>query len=401
MSKYCPLNKTIQTLQKDTNLQGLFSLNEFSHDIEFLKIPEWDKKVKVGKTLDDDDIIQIKYYLSNVHDFEPTNSTISDACYIIAKQYSYHPVKRNIESVIWDKILRCDEWLIKSTGCEDNYYTRMASAKFLIAAVSRIYKPGCKFDHMLILEGPQRIGKSTLVEIMAGDWFLDTNFENRDKDLVDSMRGIFIVEISELSGMNKKDIEWLKSFLSRKVDRVRLPYAQRSKDFYRQCVFLGTYNPSGNNMYLRDDTGNSRFWPIECQKNIDFGYLKENRGQLWAEALARYKNGEKLYIDNKESLDILSDIHVNRELESPSFYLIKKWLGIKEIVSMEDIIEDCLKINMSGKEPKTLLSISTTVGIIMRKLRWRKGKNIDNRDKYYSPTYHPNFPQLGIFDENH
>lgn len=384
MKKFLPLSQSITFFDIDENLNSIFSFNQFSEDIEFLKSPIWDNSVDHNKNLDDQDITQIRYYLSKIHNFEPAKQIVGEACFIVSKRKSHHPVKKYIESVKWDGIARIDEWLIKSINCEDNIYTRSVAAKFLIATVSRIYNPGCKFDHMLILEGGQGIGKSTLVETLAGDWYLDTNFDNRDKDLIDSMRGVFIVEISELSGMGKKDVDWLKSFLSKKVDRVRLPYAARSKDFKRKCVFIGTYNPSGNNMYLRDDTGNRRFWPVECQGTININYVKENRYQLWAEALERFKNKEKYYIDDPIALEILNNIHGERELETPTHQQIKEWLKGRLEVSMKEILEDCLKFNMNGRMPRDVLSASTTVGIIMKKLKWRKGTN-DNRNKYYSP----------------
>jgi len=363
----------------------IFCFNEFSEDVEFLKHPEWGVANK-GDILSDQDIIQIKYYITRTRDFEPSKQIIGDACFLAARNRSYHPVKRYIESVQWDGVPRCDSWLIESANCEDNCYVRMASSKFLIAAVARIYNPGCKFDYMLILEGSQGIGKSTLVEQMAGSWFLDTNFDHRDKDLIDSMRGVMIVEISELGGMNKKDVDWLKSFLSKKVDRVRLPYASRSKDFKRKCVFIGTYNPSGNNMYLRDDTGNRRFWPIECRGSINIEYIKENRAQLWAEALVRYNNGERYYIENKTALDILANIHQDRELEGPMHQTISEWLIGKHSTTMNALIQEALHINMQTKMPKELLGVQTLVGITMRKLKWRKGSN-EERHMYFGPDY--------------
>ena len=385
MGKFQPLKKTMSIFEKDGNFDGLFRFNEFVEDIVFYKKPEWDESLEVGKILDDENIVLIKYYLSKIHDFEPNKSIIGEACFIIAKRRCYHPIKQYIEAAQWDGVERLDHWLIHTVGCPNNAYTRQVSAKFLIAAVNRVYRPGCKFDHMLILESEQGTKKSTLVEELANQWYLDTNFGHKDKDLIDCMRGAWIIEISELSGMGKKDVDWLKSFLSRKVDRVRLAYAARSKDFKRKCVFIGTYNPSGNNMYLRDDTGNRRFWPIVCGEKTDIDYVIKNRSQLWAEALVRFKAEEKYYIDDPEALEILSGVHRERELESPTFHTIKEWLkGQSSEVLMVNIIEDCLKINTVNKMPRDLLSVSTTIGIIMRRLRWRKGTN-DNSNKYYCP----------------
>ncbi len=383
MTKYCPLRKTMHLFEEDMNIMEMFCFNEFSEDVEFRKDPEWANASK-GDILNDQDIIQLKYYITKTKDFEPSKQIIGDSCFLAARQHSYHPVKNYIESVQWDGVYRCDEWLINAAGCSDNEYVRMASSKFLIAAVARIYNPGCKFDHMLILEGSQGIGKSTLVENMAGSWFLDTNFDHRDKDLIDSMRGVMIVEISELGGMNKKDIDWLKSFLSKKVDRVRLPYAARSKDFKRKCVFVGTYNPSGNNMYLRDDTGNRRFWPVECIGEINIAYVRDNRAQLWAEALVRFRKSEDYYIQDNVALEILAGIHEERELEGPMYSTIKEWLKsqVNGEVEMNDIIQQGLKINMANRMPRDLLGVQTLIGITMKKLRWKKGTNQD-RHKYF------------------
>jgi len=385
MSTKCPLLKTASIFDVDSNLSKLFRFNQFAEDIEFLKSPIWDDTIKCGKRLEDMDITRLRYYLGKIHDFEPSKQIVGEACFIISQSNRYHPVKNYIESVEWDGVLRLEEWLIKSCKCNDDRYIRDVSYKFMVASVSRVYNPGCKFDHMIILEGSQGIGKSTLVEIIAGDWYLDTNFGQRDKDLIDSLSGAMIVEISELSGFNKKDVDFLKSFLSRKTDRIRLPYAQRNQDFKRKCVFIGTYNPSGNNMYLRDDTGNRRFWPVECPGKIDFEWLRLNRSQLWAEALVQYNNHEHiLYIDNPESKIILDNLHSERELESPTQKTISNYLKGKIEISMSDLIQDCLKIRMEGRSPKDLLSISTTIGIIMRKLLWTKGMN-EHRDMYYAP----------------
>ncbi len=379
------LHKTTLLMRENKDIAESLRYNEFSQDIEFTCTPEWNIHAYKGKKMDDNDIIELQYYLANIYDYEPNRQKIGDAFYMVASRHSYHPIKRYIESTEWDGKSRLTHWLSLSAGCEDNAYTRLVAERFLIGAVSRVYNPGCKFDHMMILEGAQGIGKSTLVEVLAGEWYLDTNFDHRDKDLVDAIRTAFIIEVSELGGMNKKDIDWLKAFLSKKVDRVRLPYAQHSKDFHRKCVFIGTYNPSGYNQYLRDDTGNRRFWVIECG-DINIGWMRDNRDQLWAEALHLYKEGNtKLYIDEPEALSILSSIHGDREMSSPTYYHLQDWLNLKEVVTMNEIIEEGMGIAIKGRSPRDLLSAQTTAGINMKKLGWLKGKN-DNRNKYYAPT---------------
>jgi len=386
MAKHNPLKRTVDLLNEDSNLINMFKYNQFSEDIEFSRAPCWDEGKEEGEAINDDDLIQLRYYITSTHDFEPTRNVIGESCFIIGRRNSYHPIKRYIEKQEWDGVPRLDEWLIKSMGCDDNIYIRMLASKFLIAAVNRIYNPGCKFDHMMILEGAQSIGKSTLVEELSGSWYVDTNFDNKDKDLVDLMRSGFLIEISELSGMSKKDVDWLKSFLTRKVDRVRLPYAARTKDFKRKCVFIGTYNPSGNNMYLRDDTGNRRFYPVECKGKLDLSYIKEFKHQLWAEAYKRYLDKEIYYINDPKALEILKEMHGERELETPTHNHIRNWVKGQEVVEMDNIIKYALKIEPQGKKPKELLSYQTIIGMVMRKLKWTKGTN-NNRHKYYCPDY--------------
>lgn len=383
MKKSRPLDETFKAFVTDSVFKDVLRYNQFSEDIEFIRAPQWDGTIEQGKTLDDDDLIQMKFYLTSKHQIEPSKQIVGEASFIVSKHNAYNPVKQYIESEKWDGVPRIDTWLHCTTGCDDNVYTRDVSAKMLIACVNRVYNPGCKFDHMAIFEGPQGIGKSTMIEELAGRWYLDTNFDNKDKDIIDAMRGTLIIEVGELAGMNKKDVNWMKSFISRKVDRVRLAYASRTKDFKRKSIFVGTYNPSGNNTYLNDDTGNRRFWPIECRE-IRIPYLKSVKRQLWAEALAR--KDEKYYIDNPESLAILDSIHKDREVEGPAFIKIKSWLesgGYQQISGIE-IMEQCLGIQTSGKDPRDLHSTWTIIGMVMKRLKWIKGSN-DDRHIYFSP----------------
>lgn len=373
----------------DTNLTNIFKYNEHSETVIFARQPDWNKRKCENTSIRDVDLQQLILYLSKIHDMDISDKLLIDACVNVALQNQYNPVKNFVTSEIWDGIKRLPEWLIKSTGCDDNIYTRLVAEKIMIATVKRIYEPGSKFDHMLILEGDQGIGKSTLVEIMAGEFYLDTTLENKDKDLIDSIRSAVWVEFSEMAGMDKHDVDWLRSFLSRKVDRVRLSYNRLTENFPRKSVFIGTINPSGNNMYLRDDTGNRRYWPIECRR-IDLAYARTNRSQLWAEAYKKYLDGAKYWIDEEdvEAIRILRGLHADREIESPTTRRIRKFLIGKNETCMDDLIGVGLGINMSAKSPSELLGIQITIGKIMRREKWRKGNN-ENRDKYYAPDYDP------------
>ena len=386
MTKYLPLNDTLKHFENDENLKDLVRFNEMTCNIEYRRTPTFNSSKGEGDPLLDEDFILIRYYLGKAHDVEPNRAIVGEACYVSSRAYSYHPIKSYIKKTKWDGVHRLDTWLISSCNTEDNIYVREVGAKMLIAGVARVFNPGCKFDHMTILEGSQGIGKSTLIEIMAGEWYLDTNFMHRDKDLIESLRGAWYIEIGEMTGFNKKDITWIKQFLSRKVDRVRLPYDRASRDLPRQCVFVGTLNPSGDNMYLGDDTGNRRFWPIECRGSVNFAWIKENRDQLWAEAYTRYKEGEKLYIDNANALEIMLDSHKDREVESPMLRVIRNYLVGKKYISIDDIMTNALSMDIKRTNYKELMGTTTVIGINMRKLGWFKGNNVE-RHMYFAPGY--------------
>lgn len=375
MAKQKPLTKTIEILRDDPELIGLFQYNEFSEDVELTRRTDIVRESEEGKFLIDKNFSELRYYMSYTHDHEPSKSITAESCFIASREKVYHPIKRYIEKERWDGKHRLDTWLIDATGCEDNVYTRAAGRRFLIAGVNRIYNPGCKFDHMMIFEGEQGIGKSTLVEELMPESFLDTSFNNKDKDLIDLIRRFFLIEIGELSGMDKKDLNWTKAFIVRKVDWIRLPYASKPEEFRRRCLLFGTHNPSGDNTYLRDDTGNRRFWPIECVK-ADVEYLRENRHQLWAEAYEGYKRKEKYYIDRSDEgiIEILESMHEDRQIEDPDLNKLRAWLRGKTETTKEDVMFNCLGYN--PKTPREKLSTSTIVGIMLKKAGWIKGKKI-------------------------
>ncbi len=386
MRKNRPLYETYNVFLNSPELRDCFKYNEFSEDIEFRKVPGWnEKQCYIGKRIDESDITKLKLYLTTIHQIEPPRSVLGEVCELISAAYSYHPVKQYIEKEKWDGVKRLEEWMIHSFGCQDNVYIREVSQKFLIAAVNRIYNPGCKFDHMLIIEGEQGIGKSTLIEELAHSWYLDTTFDNKDKDLIDAMNSAFIIEISELSGMSKKDVDWMKGFITRKVDRIRLPYAARTKDFRRKSVLVGTYNPSGNNSYLRDDTGNRRFWPVECT-SINLSYVKKYKGQLWAEAYEMYKKKSLYYLNSKESLKILYEMHEDREFHGPNQLRVENYLRDieRKSVTTDEILNQCL--NIKSTDDKTLGRAYAIMGIQMKKLGWKKGRG-EEKHLYFNPKY--------------
>ena len=202
-------------------------------------------------------------------------------------------------------------------------YLRSVGSKWLIAAVARIYRPGCKADYVIILEGPQGIGKSTCLLILAGrEWFADEIADLGTKDSAQDLRGKWIVELAEVAALRRGEIERVKAFVSRNVDHYRPSYGRRSMDFPRQCVFAGTTNADA---YLADETGNRRFWPVKVT-GLQLDALERDRDQLWAEAVARFKAGESWWLD-REVEAFAAEEQEQRRQGDPWEEPILDWLG--------------------------------------------------------------------------
>lgn len=231
---------------------------------------------------------------------------------------SYHPIREFIENLPeWDGVKRVDTLLIDYLGADDNEYVRAVTRKTLCAAIKRVLYPGCKFDSMLVLNDPQGVGKSTLIAKLAGEWFSDSlNLgDTKDKTAAEKLQGYWILEIGELAGLKKAEVETLRSFLSRQNDIYRAAFGKRATPHLRQCVFFGTTNAESG--YLRDTTGNRRFWPVKTPGTgikHSWDLTPELICQIWAEALVYVKQGEKLYLSAE--LEALSKAEQREAMES-------------------------------------------------------------------------------------
>lgn len=217
----------------------------------------------------------------------------SDFLTDLALYNRFHPVREYLDSLTWDEKPRIDGWLVKYGGVTNSEYARAVGSIVLIAAVRRIMEPGCKFDEALILEGAQGKNKSTALATLAvrEEWFTDDLPLDADtKRFIEAIGGKWIVEAGELKGMRKGEIDALKSTLSRRVDIARLAYGRHPAEIPRQCVIIGSTN---SEHYLKDPTGNRRFWPVRCGE-FDVEGLRRDRDQLWAEARVREARGESI-----------------------------------------------------------------------------------------------------------
>lgn len=265
---------------------------------------------------DADDAQLISYVDSHYGTFSARNYDIAVAK--VTDDRSYHPIREFIENLPeWDKVPRVDTLLIDYLGADDNEYVRAVTRKTLCAAIKRVLYPGCKFDSMLVLNGPQGVGKSTLIAKLAGEWFSDSlNLgDTKDKTAAEKLQGYWILEIGELAGLKKAEVETLRSFLSRQNDIYRAAFGKRATPHLRQCVFFGTTNAESG--YLRDTTGNRRFWPVKTPgtgTKHSWDLTPETICQIWAETLVYVKQGEKLYLSAE--LEALSKAEQREAMES-------------------------------------------------------------------------------------
>ena len=335
-----------------TGLTGIFGFNEFTCQVEFVSPAPWHRGDSRLGPLTDADLKILKAHLAVRHTFERAVGEIEEAVTVVAWGKRFHPVREYLNSLEWDGVPRIDYWLTEHLGVEDSPYARAVSRKVLCAAVARVFKPGCKADAVLILEGDQDIGKSTAIEILGGEWAADFAIDPHNKDTVQLMQGKWIIELAEIVAGSKVEEDALKGFLTRKTDRVRLPYGRLPIEFPRQSIFISTKNPGPDGTYLKDDTGNRRYWPVMCKPAgglVDFKKLRAARNQLWAEAVVRMmaNPSERLDLDTRELKDAAKAVTALRHAEHPWTERISAWLeGLRpqrNFVTAREVFVDALQ----------------------------------------------------------
>lgn len=283
--------------RNDKELQNI-QYNAFTSTIEKIGKLPWDWSKGQKEWCDADDAFLHQYFEDNYG--ISLFSRVDEAFIGVCKYNKYvHPVKDRLDKLKWDGVERLDTLLVDFLNAEDTPYVRAVTRKTLVAAVARVYEPGIKFDTMLVLCGPQGLGKSTIFAKLADPWFSDnlTMDDMKDKTGAEKLQGRWIVEVPELSGMRKAEVETIKAFITRQEDQYRPAYGRYVEKKARQCIIVGTTNAMDG--FLRDTTGNRRFWPVNVQVSKEKSPWKLTReyiDQVWAEAKIRYESKEPLYI---------------------------------------------------------------------------------------------------------
>lgn len=301
-------------IQNDQLLKDAFKLNIFDNRRYVIHSLPW-RKVNKIEPFKDVDYAGIRNYIECVYGIT-ANQKIDDALSLEFEKKSFHPIVDYIKALNWDGKKRVDTLLIDYFGAEDNAYTRAAIRKMLCAAVARVFNPGVKYDLALILSGEQGTYKSTFVKKLGLDWFSDTFTTVQGKEAFEQIQGAWIIEMAELSGLKKAEVETIKHFIAKREDSFRPAYGRVVETYRRQCVFFGTTN---NKDFLRDPTGDRRFMPIDVRpefvtKSVIDDMTDNEIDQIWAEAYQMYLTGEPLYLTGEE--DIIAKVERRKHTET-------------------------------------------------------------------------------------
>ena len=355
----------------DRALQGIARYCAFSKRVMRHGAAPWRRDTGGPVEWSDNDTLQLRHWLASKYSFEPGREAAADGVMAAALEREYHPVRDYLNGLQWDGERRLNRWLYRYLGCRDGgdvrtqRYLYAVGTWWMQGAVARVMAPGCKFDYMLILEGRQGSYKSTALGVLGGDWFSDGHIDLNSKEGNQFVQGIWIAEMAELDALNKVEATRVKSFLGMREDRFRPPFGRSVVAYPRECVFAGSTNLY---QYLRDPTGNRRFWPVECGV-IDTAGLRQDRDQLWAEAVARYRAGRRSAPDAKWRATM--DDQQDRRYSSDALQeLIDHFLSstTRTTHTMSEIMGEALDLSPKDMQPQT----QVRVGLIMAKLGWRK-----------------------------
>lgn len=309
-------------LENDPLIKDRIAYDEFAKRGIVVDTLPWDKSHTGRRTWTDNDDKGVRWYIERIYGITGKDK-IDDAIGLCGTMHSFNEVKNYLTSLTWDGVPRLDRLFIDYLGAADTPYTKAVTRKSFVAAVARALNSGCKFDSMTILTGKQGIGKSTLLNKMGKQWFTDGLKTFEGKEACELIQGVWLVEVGELEAFNRSEVGRIKQFLSQRVDRFRAAYGRHVQECPRCCVFFGTSN---NSEYLKDTTGGRRFWPIDLGvitpvKNV-FRDLDDEIDQLWAEAAARWRLGEPLYLSGEVEEAARTEQESHREHDTQEGLLI-------------------------------------------------------------------------------
>lgn len=373
------LHNAMVALRNHPTLAGILRYDEMARSaIVIQQIPNTPHDQSIPRGIKDADVIAIQEELQQTGLRRIAKATVQDAVQLCAEQDRFHPVRDYLGSLVWDGEKRVYGWLGKYLGVEGNDYSDKIGELFLIALVARQFKPGCKADYMLILEGPQGAMKSSACRALAGEWFSDNLPDLSRGDPVRlsmHLRGKWLIEIAEMSSFNAAESHTLKEFLTQTEERYTPKYGRNEVQEPRQCLFIGSTNEGA---YLRDATGARRFWPVKVG-TILINELIADRGQLLAEAVHLYRSGAQWWPDREFEKDHIAPQQDARYEEDAWQQEIENWMAREYVsrCSVTEVLRGAISIAVGQIGTREQRRVSA----ILKRLGWIGSKS--NGSRYY------------------
>jgi predicted P-loop ATPase len=378
------LANLILFLRKHPNWEGVLGFDEFNVRVVIRKPPPWGQDAPDAPWTDHHESLTRVWFQHE--DIRATIGDVGRAVQAAARHNPFHPVRDYFDALVWDGTPRLDTWLQTYLHAEDSSYARAIGPRYLISAVARIYRPGCQVDHMLILEGPQGRLKSEALRTLAirDAWFADRLSHVSSKDAALETTGVLLIEIAEMDALAKAASSASKQYLTRRNDKLRLPYGRHQVSLPRQCVFAGTINPPVGG-YLKDATGARRFWPVTCHGVIDRDGLARDRNQLWAEAVARFRANAPWWLETPALEALATAEQAARHIVDVWRAPVAEWTEGRRDVTITEVLSKALALAQADHTQRAVnrvAAILTNLGFA--RVRARKGaRHANQRETRY------------------
>lgn len=364
----------MRILTHDPAWKGRIRFDAFRSRVEVVS-PPWadiERPANAEPNWTDEDTTRTASWLEAAYHDEglsPAYADIERAVAVVARTNAYHPVRDYLDGLTWDGVDRIAIMAVTYFGADDTPFNRMVFEWWMISAVARVYRPGCKADYVLILEGETGIMKSTALGALAGEWFSDTEIDLNSKDAYQQIKGKWIVELGELHTLVKSSDSRAKAFFSSRSDDYRASYERHAKENPRQCVFAGTTNEKE---YLVDPTGNRRFWPVACRK-ADAEAIRRDRDQLWAQARDYFRQERPWWPTSGEALEGAREAQDDRTTKDAWVDTIGDYVARQGLsqVALGQIMSSAL-----GLDPvhQTMAVQKRCASILLHRLGWEKSR---------------------------
>ena len=372
------LNNAAIVLESDPQFKGAVYFDEFLQRVIRRNSPEREWR-------DADDLEATRYMQSMLGLTRMSRDTVSQAVVNVAHQHPRNCVQEWLGSLRHDGTQRLEAFFSDHFGAPQNDYTASASKNFWLSLVARAYKPGCKVDNMIVLEGSQGVGKSTALGIIAGDWFAEQHESaTNPKAFAEILQGKLLVEISEMDAFSRVEVNRVKQTVSCSCDRFRASYGRYAVDHPRTCVFVGTTNRDDWN---RDETGARRFWPIACSGTIELESLRNLRDQYFAESVVRFRAEERHWEMPLGLATLEQEARYQRDPWHNA--IVQKLKGKAHSTTTDLLVEIGVELARQGKAEQM------RVGQILRVLGWKRVRRLIGTTREY--VYVP--PEVGQYEE--